>query len=70
MKRKYDKKAKKDLAYSSWYMRFTPELADSCMLIYGYWHTGVNKVIFIYSCIIYTLDFIPFHLGPVTTLLS
>ena len=33
------------------------------MLIYGYWHTGINKVIFIYSCIIYTLAFIPFYLG-------
>jgi IS4 transposase len=28
MKRKYDKESKKDIAYSSWYMRFTPELAD------------------------------------------
>src|SRR5674536_77411 len=28
MKRKYDKESKKDLAYSSWYMRFTPELAE------------------------------------------
>jgi putative transposase len=28
MKRKYDKQSKKDLAYSSWYMRFTPELGE------------------------------------------
>ena len=28
MKRKYDKESKKDLAYSSWYMRFTPELTE------------------------------------------
>jgi putative transposase len=28
MKRKYDKESKKDLAYSSWYMRFTPELGE------------------------------------------
>ena len=28
MKRKYDKKSKKDLAYSSLYTRFTPELTD------------------------------------------
>lgn len=28
MKRKYEKESKKKLAYSSWYMRFTPELGD------------------------------------------
>jgi len=28
MKRKYEKESKKELAYSSWYMRFTPELGD------------------------------------------
>jgi putative transposase len=28
MKRKYDKESKKDIAYSSWYMRFTPELTE------------------------------------------
>ena len=28
MKRKYEKESKKKLAYSSWYMRFTPELGE------------------------------------------
>ncbi len=28
MKRNYEKKSKKELAYSSWYMRFTPELGE------------------------------------------
>jgi hypothetical protein len=38
MKRKYDKESKKDLAYSSWYMRFTPELAEFLKLcVYSKW---------------------------------
>src|SRR5450756_976942 len=47
MKRKYDKESKKDLAYSSWFVRFHPELANFLKLCVTHQYLRKNVKIFL-----------------------
>ncbi len=45
MKQKYETESKKELAYSSWYMRFTPELGEFLTAIDNNLHW--NKIMYL-----------------------